>query len=239
MFQYLRMSKKETALVIDFETANYAANSACAVGVVKVVDGVVVDKRVTLIKPPRSWFAFTHIHGITAEQVEDAPTFADVYAEFLGEWFASADFCVAHNASFDKGVMKATAEFYGIELPEKSWKCTVRISKTQLGFSPANLKAVSGQLGIPLNHHEAMSDALASAHIYIYATTGLKPWLNLGSENVDVTVTTTTESVSVSVKTPKENVDVVSVIDDIARASSPQSRELMKKLLADARKNLG
>ena len=35
-------------VAIDFETANYARDSACAVGLVKVVGGEIVDKAVQL-----------------------------------------------------------------------------------------------------------------------------------------------------------------------------------------------
>ena len=48
-------------VAIDFETANYARDSACAVGLVKVVGGEIVDKAVHLIKPPTREFVFTYI----------------------------------------------------------------------------------------------------------------------------------------------------------------------------------
>ena len=52
-------------VAIDFETANYARDSACAIGLVKVVGGENVDKAVHLIKPPTREFVFTYIHGLT------------------------------------------------------------------------------------------------------------------------------------------------------------------------------
>lgn len=171
------MAKYEHALVIDFETANPSANSACAVGLVLTQAGKIIEKKSTLIKPPRSWFAFTHIHGITAADVEDAPTFPDVYDQYISPMLSTAQVLVAHNSSFDKRVLLTTAEHYGIEVPALPWKCTVQLSRNQLRIYPANLKNVCQTLDIPLNHHEALSDAVASAHIYLYANTGEKTWL--------------------------------------------------------------
>lgn len=56
-------------VAIDFETANYLPDSACALGVVKVVDDMIVDKAVHLIKPPTKEFVFTYIHGLTWKDV--------------------------------------------------------------------------------------------------------------------------------------------------------------------------
>ncbi len=47
-------------VAIDFETANYARDSARAVGLVKVVDGEIVDKAVHLIKLPTREFVVTY-----------------------------------------------------------------------------------------------------------------------------------------------------------------------------------
>ena len=48
---------------IDFETANNARDSACAVGVVIVEGGRIVDRLHALIRPPSRQFLFTPIHG--------------------------------------------------------------------------------------------------------------------------------------------------------------------------------
>ena len=39
-------------VAIDFETANTSADSACSVGLVKVVSGAIVETAVHLIRPP-------------------------------------------------------------------------------------------------------------------------------------------------------------------------------------------
>ena len=50
---------------IDFETADYGADSACALALVHVEGVEIVGRDLFMIRPPRSRFAFTHIHGIT------------------------------------------------------------------------------------------------------------------------------------------------------------------------------
>ena len=61
---------------IDFETADYGSDSACAVGVVSVKDGRIASRFHRLIRPPRDRFVFTYIHGITWPQVCLEPSFA-------------------------------------------------------------------------------------------------------------------------------------------------------------------
>ena len=88
-------------VAIDFETADPGADSACAVGVVRVRDGRIAERIARLIRPPRQRFAFTWVHGITWEMVRNAPLFAEVWRE-LQPLLAGAACLVAHNAAFDR-----------------------------------------------------------------------------------------------------------------------------------------
>ena len=81
------------------------------------------------------------------------------------------------NIQFDARVLKATAEHHQISLPVKPTECTVHLARNQLKITPAKLNNVCDVLKIPLKHHEALSDSLASAYIYLHAKTGEKPWL--------------------------------------------------------------
>ena len=101
---------------IDFETANYSPDSACAVGLVVVQGSRIVYREHHLIRPPDRWFAFTHVHGLTWEDVRDAPTFAELWP-VLHETIAEADFLAAHNASFDRRVMESCCRTYGLARP--------------------------------------------------------------------------------------------------------------------------
>ncbi len=151
---------------IDFETANYKRHSACAVGLVRVEDGEITRKNAYLIRPPDRWFVFTHIHGLTWDHVASAPSFKELWPE-LEPFFHKADFLVAHNAAFDRAVLCETCNYYGISPPRLEFKCTVKLARRILGIYPTKLPDVCRALGISLNHHEALSDALACAKIML------------------------------------------------------------------------
>jgi DNA polymerase III subunit epsilon len=152
---------------IDFETATREYDSACAVAIVRVEDGRVVDSYQTLIRPPRSEFIFTDLHGISWEMVANAPTFAEAWP---GVWRLAegVDFLAAHNASFDRSVMHACMRACGMALPEVRFECTVELARRTWRIYPTKLNDVCRKLGISLdNHHQALCDALACAEIVI------------------------------------------------------------------------
>lgn len=155
-------------VAIDFETANPAPDSACAIGVVRAEGGRVVAREVRLIRPPSSWFAFTSIHGITWDDVRDAPDFAEAWAS-LRPLFRGARFLAAHWAPFDRSVLHACCRTYGLRPPCLPFVCTVQLARAQWGIRPTKLPDVCRRLGLELNHHEALSDAHACAGIVLCA----------------------------------------------------------------------
>ena len=155
-------------LAIDFETANYKRNSACAVGLVRVEDSRIVRRAYHLIRPPSNWFVFTYLHGIAWEDVIYEPTFEGVWQR-IAPLFDGIDFLVAHNASFDRSVLRSCCEEAGIEQPEIPFRCTVTAARQVWDIYPTKLPDVCAYLDIPLNHHEAASDSEACARIMIEA----------------------------------------------------------------------
>jgi DNA polymerase III subunit epsilon len=155
-------------LAIDFETADNRGDSACAVGLVLARDGRIVKRVTRLIRPPRRSFYFTHIHGITWDDVRGAPSFGDLWPE-LAPLMEGIDFLAAHNASFDRGVLRACCATAGIEPPATPFVCTVNLARKTWGLRPANLPAVCRHLGIKLRHHDPASDAEACARIVLAA----------------------------------------------------------------------
>jgi DNA polymerase-3 subunit epsilon len=166
-------------VAIDFETADRGADSACAVGLVRVENGVIARKVVQLIRPPRfidgdlfspppAEFEFTYIHGIKPEQVADKPTFREAWPNLEGI-LAGAHFMAAHNAPFDSGVLGACCAAAGLPKPPHRFVDTVRLARATWNIFPTKLNNVCSHLGIELNHHEALSDALACAQIVIAA----------------------------------------------------------------------
>jgi DNA polymerase III subunit epsilon len=155
-------------VAIDFETANYYRNSACAVGMVRVEDGKIVDKMHQLIRPPTRWFVFTYIHGITWEDVRNEPIFEEIWPD-MRKFIRGAKFLAARNASFDSSVLHTCCNEAGIDPPPHRFECTVQISKYVWGIYPTQLADVCEKLRISLDHHNSLSDAKACARIMLRA----------------------------------------------------------------------
>lgn len=158
-----------TFSAIDFETATGAMESACAVGIVTLTNGVITDEYYSLIQPPENeyWRSNIQIHGITPAMTESLPGFHAIYPEVQKR--LQGRLVIAHNEQFDRNVLKRTMRMYGLDydellLPDR-WECTCRIYRS-LGYKPANLSACCKRQGIELRHHEALSDARACALLY-------------------------------------------------------------------------
>ena len=153
-------------IAISFETANHYRNSACAVGIVKVKNKKIVKKAAYFIRPPTNFFSFTHIHGITWSKVKRRPIFDRLWAK-LNPLLEDVPTFVAHNAAFDRSVLNACCDCYGISPPEKPFLCTVDISRENWRLKNYKLPSVCERLGIELDHHDPLSDAMACTQIFL------------------------------------------------------------------------
>lgn len=149
---------------IDFETANEYRGSPCAVGLVRVRNGVVVDERHWLIQPPAaaSWFSpfNVSIHGITADMVATAPAWCDALpaiVDFIGD-----DVVVAHNAGFDIGVIRYACAVENIEWLALRFLCTLVTARRAFALPSYRLPFVTVECGFDLtDHHDPLADARA------------------------------------------------------------------------------
>ncbi len=161
-------SKRLNFLAIDFETADYGPDSACAVGLIRVENGEIVARATFRMKPPRRDFVFTYIHGIRWEDVEGEPTFGELWPR-MEPMFRGVQFLAAHNASFDQGVLEACCEAAGIIPPDIPFRCSMVTARQKWGIYPTRLPDVCRRLRIDLHHHDASSDAEACARIMMMA----------------------------------------------------------------------
>ncbi|MCR5229147.1 MAG: 3'-5' exonuclease [Solobacterium sp.] len=157
---------------IDFETANSSPASVCAVGISVMEDGAVEEKYYSLIRPAENVSRFFNIniqiHGIRPEDVEDAPTFREVFTDIY-PYLKDSVVC-AHNARFDMGCMKAACENVGIRVPHLKYFDTVALSRRMCPELPHHrLNDMCGYLDIELNHHNAASDASGCLMIVAHA----------------------------------------------------------------------
>jgi DNA polymerase-3 subunit epsilon len=157
---------------IDFETANSSSASACSVGLVKVRDGVVVDKVGWLIQPPAGHDEFsewnTRIHGIVASDVIGAFGWAEQF-ELLAD-FAGDDVFVAHNAGFDMGVIKAACAATGLTPLPWSYLCSLQVARKTYSLDSYRLPVAATAAGFDaFSHHDALADAEACAAIVAHS----------------------------------------------------------------------
>lgn len=158
-------------IAIDVETANGHRSSICSIGAVKVRDGVIVDRRYTLVKPEPDWYAYycTQVHGLTDDDTWNAPSFGSVWTAWT-DWLEGLPL-VAHNAPFDSGCIRAACSIYGLEPPEQPFLCTLKAARSTIPrgmCASKSLDSLCQYFGIPLkNHHNALDDAEACAKLAV------------------------------------------------------------------------
>jgi DNA polymerase-3 subunit epsilon len=151
----------DTFTALDFETATGYRNSICQVGMVRVENGIIIREVNILIQPPDNfyWSRFTNIHGISAKDTVNTLTFDHIWHQ-INPYIENQN-VVAHNGfSFDFPVLDKTLAFYNLPTPDYNKFCTYKIYKS-------NLANLCGEYNIPLNHHDALSDARACAVLWL------------------------------------------------------------------------
>ena len=145
---------------IDFETAQGKRWSVCQVGIVKVENGKVIDKFESLIKPPDNFYHPINIsiHGIRPGMTASVATFKQLWPNIKP--FIHNQNVVAHNGAFDFNCLKQTLEFYSLPQPQYNQHCTLKIYGE--GLAP-----LCDRYGIELTHHDALSDAMACAELFL------------------------------------------------------------------------
>lgn len=165
---------------IDFETANFQRASVCQIGVAKVTDGQIVLNDAWLVRPPQGhrFFTNTFVHGITEEDVIDAPEWPASLARLIE---VIEDHALVAYSPFDKGVWNAVHQTTGTAAPE-----TVRfldvLPLVRLDASLDDYKLPTAAKHYQLDnfqHHEAGADARAAAQI------ALKIAASKGAQTVD------------------------------------------------------
>ena len=65
------------------------------------------------------------IHGITEDDVKEKPTFKELWSEIRS--YIDDNLIIAHNMSFDLGVLRHVLGTYDIDYPKANYSCTWRI----------------------------------------------------------------------------------------------------------------
>jgi DNA polymerase III subunit epsilon len=160
---FLITGEKMDFITIDFETATKKPESAIAVGLVRYYNNRPVSTYYSLIRPPTLYIRpdFTKIHGLTVDDVRDAPDFEQIWEAEIGGFIGSFRLA-AHNASFDMKVLKAVLEWYKIPKPVLlSYFCTLDLArKAWPNLKSHALDDLAKKFKINFKHHNALDDAL-------------------------------------------------------------------------------
>lgn len=166
-------------VAIDFETMTALRTSACAVGLVKVIDGEIVQELYSLINPIRDEYTDKEpnrkIHGISLATAEKANTFAELFEGI--RLFISGLPIVCHNKFADIAILEQLMNYYGLSgIDTSNVICTYQLTGK-------SLSDCCKEYGIKeIRHHNALWDAEACARIYLELIG--KPIINQGGSSV-------------------------------------------------------
>ncbi|MFN8101579.1 MAG: DEDDh family exonuclease [Mycobacterium sp.] len=154
-------------VVIDVETSGFHPSQARVISVAALAldaQGRVEQSVVSLLNPGVDPGP-THVHGLTAEMLEDQPTFAEIAGDLAT--LLRGRTLVAHNAAFDYGFLAAEADAAGAELPIDSVMCTVELTRRlDLGLANLRLETLAQHWGVTQTRaHDAFDDALVLSRV--------------------------------------------------------------------------
>ncbi len=162
-------SLEDEFVVFDIETTGFCAtvDRIIEIGAVKIKNGEIIDRFSSFVNPKMPIpFKIENLTGISDMMVLDAPVIEEVLPKFIE--FCEGCVVVAHNAEFDTSFIIDKALKQDI-----SWEPTI-VDTVLLGqfvipnLNNYKLDTLCKHLGVVLdNHHRAVDDAEATAHIFM------------------------------------------------------------------------
>ncbi|WP_432572184.1 exonuclease domain-containing protein [Kineococcus sp. SYSU DK005] len=154
--------------VVDVETTGMdsATDRVVQVAVVQLgADGRVEGTWNSLVDPGRDPGP-THVHGITAEALRGAPTFAQVAEQVAG--LLAGRVLVAHNARFDWGFLREELTRARTAFQVPHFLCTVTLSRRlRLPVPDVGLAAVAAHWGVVQHRaHDAVDDTRVLTEVF-------------------------------------------------------------------------
>src|ERR1700744_2103556 len=153
--------------VIDVETSGFRPGSARVISLAVLAldaEGRVEQSVVSLLNPGVDPGP-THIHGLTAEMLEDQPQFSDIVGDVVE--LLRGRTLVAHNVAFDYAFLTAEAEMADVELPIDTVMCTVELARRlELGIENLRLETLAAHWGLTQRRpHDAFDDAVVLTNV--------------------------------------------------------------------------
>ena len=155
---------------VDVETATSAAN-ICQIGLVVVKHGAIIEMVSHMVQPKDNQYnAFASmVHGFYSKDTANCPLFPEVWEKI--RTFFEGRIIVGHNISYDHAGIRNDLKSYGLpplEIAARACTCNLH--------GGVRLDEACHHYGIELkNHHDALSDAEASARVYLkYLEAGIE-----------------------------------------------------------------
>jgi DNA polymerase III subunit epsilon len=169
-------------IALDLETANADMSSICQIGLADFKNGLLQEEWKTYIDPEDFFDDINvSIHGIDESTVEGSPILPDVSNRLYNYLDGKVVVCHTH---FDRIALQQACFKYKLRTPSCTWLDTARVTRRtwkQYAWSGYGLSNVCDSLGYQFEHHDALEDAKAAAHILLAAVakTGIdiQSWL--------------------------------------------------------------
>ena len=153
-------------VAIDLETANADMTSICQIGLVHYRAGELVDTWKTYVDPQDYFDGFNvNLHGIDESTVAGAPTFPGIADELFDHLDHQV---VVSHTHFDRVALERSVSRFQTRSPACTWLDSARIARRtwpEVAWGGYGLKVVCKRLGYAFQHHDALEDAKAAAHI--------------------------------------------------------------------------
>jgi DNA polymerase-3 subunit epsilon len=188
-------------IAIDVETANPDLSSICQIGLVQCNNGVIRKEWKSYVDP-EDYFDDVNIsiHGIDESITNGAPTFPELLDEIYPYFENTVAVCHTH---FDRVAMSQAASKYSIDVLQCRWLDSARVARRtwkECAWKGYGLRALCEKIGYTFNHHDALEDARAAAHIIFAACreTGLDidGWMKRVRQPIDLSSGSATKSIT-------------------------------------------
>lgn len=153
--------------VVDLETTGLwpqRSDRILEVAVIRLdAEFAVIEAWTTLVNPERD-VGPVRLHGITASDVVDAPTFRELAASLAAR--ISGAVLVSHNLPFDVGFLRAEFLRVGHDFPDTRGLCTLAMTRDIDVPGGRTLSNCCAKLGLSMRpDHSALADAQAAAEL--------------------------------------------------------------------------
>jgi len=184
LLEFIEATQSDRAFVVfDVETTSRDVKQGALVeiGAVKVNHGKIEDRWSTLVNPGLP-IVGRQLHGISDEDVRDAPNPAEAAQRFL-EWATDA-MLVGHNIGFDIGFIEA-AVTSGQRIEPGRYLDTLVIAREAFPDSDLKLSELAKFFALEVEpSHRALPDAEATAELLIRLGSDLPERVNAYRQNV-------------------------------------------------------